>query len=327
MGETLHFVLQHGYTLLAVWVFAEQFGFPVSSIPILLAAGALAGSGDMVLAAVIICPVAGSLLADTIWYEIGRHKGSRVLNVICRISLEPDSCVRNTENHFARRGANTLVVAKFIPGLSVAAPPLSGMLGMRLSRFLLFDGAGAVAYVGTFAVLGYAFSRQLEVVAQVALSLGMGLLFVLVVGVVLYVAWKYYQRQRFIRSLRISRITPEELSRRLEAGEEITVVDLRHSVDFESDPYTIPGAFYLPSEEFDQRIKEIPQDREIVLYCSCPNEATSAHVALRFKRRGITRVRPLAGGLAGWKKKGFPLESRQTIPKQSTTEHRSAETA
>jgi len=184
MDETLHFVLQHGYALLAVWVFAEQFGFPISSIPILLAAGALAGSGNMVLAAAVICPVAASMAADTIWYEIGRRKGSRVLKVICRISLEPDSCVRNTESHFARRGATTLVVAKFIPGLSIAAPPLSGMLGMRLSRFLLFDGAGAVAYVGSFAVLGYAFSRQLEEIAQVALRLGMGLLVTLVAGVI-----------------------------------------------------------------------------------------------------------------------------------------------
>lgn len=309
MDGTAHFVLQHGYVVLAIWVFAEQFGFPISSIPILLAAGALAGSGNMMLAAVFLCPIAGSMLADTIWYEIGRHKGSRVLRVICRISLEPDSCVRNTESHFARRGASTLIVAKFIPGLSVAAPPLSGMLGMRLSRFLLYDGAGATAYVGSFAVLGYAFSRQLEDIAQVALSLGVGLLVVLVAGVILYVAWKFYQRHRFIRSLRINRITPEELKQRMDAGEEITIVDLRHSVDFEADPAMIPGAIYMPSEEFDRRFREIPQGRELVLYCTCPNEATSARVALMFKRRGIAHVRPLAGGLAAWREKGFSVSS------------------
>lgn len=309
MDETLHFVLQHGYVVLALWVFAEQFGFPVSSIPILLAAGALAGAGNLMLAAVVVCPVAASMVADTIWYQIGRHKGSRVLKVICRISLEPDSCVRNTESHFARRGAMTLVVAKFIPGLSIAAPPLSGMLGMRLSRFLLYDGAGAVAYVGGFAVLGYAFSRQLEEIAEVGFRLGVGLLVALVLGVIFYVAWKYYQRQRFIRALRINRISPEELKRRMDAGDDITIVDLRHSMDFETDPYTIPGALYLPSEEFDQRFKEIPHEQELVLYCTCPNEATSARVALRFKRRGIARVRPLAGGLAAWREKGFPVSS------------------
>ncbi len=268
MDETLRFILHHGYAVLAVWVFAEQFGFPISSIPILLAAGALAGSGNLALAGVLSFPVAGSMLADSIWYEIGRYKGSRVLNVICRVSLEPDSCVRNAENLFARRGANALVVAKFIPGFSVAAPPLSGMLGMRISRFLLFDGAGALAYIGTFVGLGYAFSHQLEHIGQVALSLGMGLLVLLAAGLVLYVAWKYIQRQRFIRSLRVNRITAEELKQKIEDGEKIAIVDLRHSVDFEADPNTIPGALYLPSEEFNQRYKEIPADRELILFCT-----------------------------------------------------------
>lgn len=268
MDETLHFILRHGYAVLAVWVFAEQFGFPISSIPILLAAGALAGSGNMGLAGVVLIPVVGSLLADAIWYEIGRYKGSRVLKVLCRISIEPDSCVRNTENLFARRGANALVLAKFVPGLSVAAPPLSGMLGMRISRFLLFDGLGALAYIGTFVGLGFIFSHQLEDVARVALKLGAGLLALLVGGLVLYVVWKYVQRQRFIRSLRVNRITPEELKEKLDSGEEIVVVDLRHSMDFESDPVTIPGALYLPSEELSQRYKEIPKDRELILFCT-----------------------------------------------------------
>jgi membrane protein DedA with SNARE-associated domain len=268
MDETLRFILHHGYAVLAVWVFAEQFGFPVSSIPILLAGGALAGSGNLGLAGVVLFPIAGSLLADTVWYEIGRYKGSRVLNVICRISLEPDSCVRNTENLFARRGAKALMVAKFVPGLSVAAPPLSGMLGMRISRFLLFDGAGALAYVGSFVALGYIFSHQLEDIAQVALGLGVGLLVLLVGGLFLYLVWKYVQRQRFIRSLRVNRITAEELKRKIDAGEKIVVIDLRHSMDSEADPNTIPGALYLPSEEFDQRYTEIPSDRELVLFCT-----------------------------------------------------------
>jgi membrane protein DedA with SNARE-associated domain len=268
MDETLRFILRHGYLVLGAWVFAEQFGFPVSSIPLLLAGGALAGSGNLKLAWVLIFPVAGSLLADTLWFEIGRFKGSRVLNLLCRISLEPDSCVRNTENLFARRGAKALVVAKFVPGLSVAAPPLSGMLGMRISRFLLFDGAGALAYVGSFVALGYVFSEQLEAMAQIALGLGVGLLALLVGGLFFYIAWKYVQRQRFLRGLRMSRITAVELKRKIDAGEKFAVIDLRHSMDFEADPNTIPGAFYLPSEELDQRYQEIPPDRELILYCT-----------------------------------------------------------
>ncbi|MEJ2008526.1 MAG: VTT domain-containing protein [Acidobacteriota bacterium] len=268
MDETLRFILHHGYLILAAWVFAEQFGFPISSVPLLLAAGALAGSGSLTLAGVLLVPVAGSLLADSLWYQIGRYKGSRVLSLICRISLEPDSCVRNTENLFARQGANALVVAKFVPGLSMAAPPLSGMLGMRLTRFLLYDGVGALAYVGAFVGLGFVFSHQLEKIAQIALGLGAGLLVLLVSGLALYIVWKFLQRRRFLRSLRINRITPEELKQKIEAGEDVTVMDLRHSMDFEADPSTIPGALYVPSEEFDQRYQEIPPDRELILYCT-----------------------------------------------------------
>lgn len=307
MDKTIVFVVNHGYAVLAVWVFAEQFGLPVSSIPLLLAGGALAAAGNLKLAGVLVFPTAGSLLADTIWYELGRCKGSRVLNVLCRISLEPDSCVRNTQNLFARRGSNALVVAKFVPGLSVAAPPLAGMFGMRLSCFLLLDSAGALAYIGGFVGLGYAFSHQLEDVAQVALSLGVGLLVFLAGSLIIYLAWKYIQRRRFLRTLRTSRITAEELKTKIDAGEDLTIVDLRHRMDFAAEPSTIPGAILLPSEEFDRRYQEIPLDREIILYCTCPNEATSARVALMLKRRGIPRVRPLAGGLAAWKGKGFPL--------------------
>lgn len=268
MDETLHFILHHGYLVLVVWVFVEQIGLPVPSLPGLLAAGALAGTGRLNLAWVILFPAAGALLADVIWYELGKYRGAKVLNVLCRISLEPDSCIRNTENRFARSGPNALVVAKFVPGLSTAAPPLAGMFGMRLSRFLIFDGAGALLYNGLFVGLGYVFSQQLENVVQIALRLGAGLVLLMAGGLFLYIAWKYVQRQRFLRSLRVNRITPEDLKERIDAGEKVTIVDLRHSMDFEADPNTVPGAYFLPSEEFDQRYQEIPADRELILYCT-----------------------------------------------------------
>ena len=268
MDETLRFILHYGYLVLAVWVFAEQIGLPLPSMPGLLAGGALAGAGNLKLGLVVLLPAAGALLADVVWYQIGRHRGASVLNVLCRISLEPDSCIRNTENRFARSGPNALVVAKFVPGLSTAAPPLAGMFGMRLTRFLLYDGAGALLYNALFVLLGYIFSHQLEKVVRIVLGLGVGLLLLVVGGLVLYIAWKYLQRQRFLRTLRINRITPEELKKKIEAGEDVTVIDLRHSMDFEADPNTIPGALYVPSEEFDRRYKEIPQDRELILYCT-----------------------------------------------------------
>jgi membrane protein DedA with SNARE-associated domain len=268
MDETLRFILHHGYLVLVVWVFFEQIGLPVPSIPGLLAAGALAGAGNLKLGLVVLFPTTGAVLADVIWYELGKYRGAKVLNVLCRISLEPDSCIRNTENRFARSGPNALVVAKFVPGLSTAAPPLAGMFGMRFSRFLFFDGLGALLYNGLFVAFGYVFSQQLEKVAQIALGFGAGLLVLVAGSLFSYIAWKYLQRQRFLRKLRVSRITAEELKRKIDTGEEVTILDLRHSMDFEADPKTIPGALFLPSEQFDQRYSEIPADRELILYCT-----------------------------------------------------------
>jgi membrane protein DedA with SNARE-associated domain len=268
MDETLRFILHHGYLVLVAWVFAEQMGLPIPAMPGLLAAGALAGTGNLKLGLVVLFPLIGALLADVIWYELGRYRGAKVLSLLCRISLEPDSCIRNTENRFARSGANALVIAKFVPGLSTAAPPLAGMFGMRFTRFLIFDGAGALLYNGVFVVFGYAFSRQLEMIAEIALNLGLGLLVLLIAALALYILWKYVQRQRFLRTLRVNRITPEELKQRIDAGEEVTIVDLRHSMDFDADPETIPGALFLPSEEFDKRHREIPTDRELILFCT-----------------------------------------------------------
>jgi membrane protein DedA with SNARE-associated domain len=268
MDRAIEFLVRHGAVVLTAYVFAEQFGFPVSSVPLLMAAGALAAAGKLGLSGVIVFPVAASVLADSIWFEIGKLKGSSVLNLLCRISLEPDSCVRNTENLFARQGANALVVAKYVPGLSTVAPPLAGMFGMPVARFFLFDGLGAIAYIGGFVGLGYIFSRQIETIAQIALSLGTWLVVLLAAGLVFYIGGKYLQRRSFLRKLRISRIAPEELKRKLDAGENVAVVDLRHSMDFESNPTTIPGAVFLPSEEFEKRYSEIPRDRELILFCT-----------------------------------------------------------
>jgi len=209
-----------------------------------------------------------ALLSDVIWYQLGRHRGHSILNLLCRISLEPDSCVRRTENVFASHGARALLFAKFIPGLSTAAPPLAGIFRMRLPRFLVWDGAGTLLWVGAFVGTGYLFSTQLERIAAIALRLGAWLVAVLVGALAAYIGWKYVQRRRFIRKLRIARITPEELMRKMEAGEEIVVVDLRHSLEFEADGVSVPGALRFSPDELDRRHQEIPRDRDVVLYCT-----------------------------------------------------------
>jgi membrane protein DedA with SNARE-associated domain len=184
------------------------------------------------------------------------------------VSLEPDSCVRRTESIFERYGVRSLLVSKFVPGLAMVAPPLAGSFGMGVLRFLLLSAAGAFVYTGTFAGLGYLFSTQLEMIAERSLRLGEGLVVVLGGSLAAYVLGKYWQRRRFVRGLRTARITPEELKERLDAGEEVFIVDLRHLLDVEADPQHIPGAVHLSPDHLDARHTEIPRDRDIVLYCT-----------------------------------------------------------
>ena len=268
MQEAAQFLLEHGYAVLFALVFAEQIGLPLPAIPILLATGAMAGTGHFSFTLALLVAVLAALLADCIWYQLGRYRGHSVLNLLCRISLEPDSCVRRTEDVFARHGASTLLFAKFVPGLNVVAPPLAGMLRMRPSRFLVSDGLGAIFWVGAFAGAGYLFAPQLERVAAHAAQMGAWLLALLLGSLVVFLGWKYVQRQRFLRELRMARIRPEELMQKLKAGEEMVIVDLRHLITFEADGEKVPGALHVPPAELDARHQEIPRDRDVVLYCT-----------------------------------------------------------
>jgi membrane protein DedA with SNARE-associated domain len=267
-NETVGFLVRHGYGVVFASVLVEQLGLPLPAIPVLLAAGALAGSGKLSLSLILTLAVAAALIGDTVWYEIGRRRGARVLGLLCRISLEPDSCVRRTETTFAGHGSKSLLVAKFVPGLSTVAPPLAGVFQMRFPRFLLFDSAGTLLWAGVFIGLGYVFSHQIEGISDRAAALGGWLLVLLAAGLAAFLGWKYFERRRFLHELHVARITPEELRAKLDGGEEVVIVDLRHSLDLDADPVVIPGAQHLLLEEFEQHHHTIPRDREIVLYCT-----------------------------------------------------------
>ena len=309
MGGTLEFLVRHGYLVLFLWVLAEQAGLPVPSVPVLLAAGALAGTGRMNMAFVLALPVCAVGICDTLWYQLGRRRGVKVLKLLCRISLEPDSCVRRTQISFERYGGWALVIAKFIPGLNAMAPPLAGIIRMPWKRFVLFDGVGALLWAGLYIDLGFLFSGQLERATQHLNFLGRGMFAILAIALAAYVGWKYFKRRQFLRGLRIARITPEELKLMMDAHEDIVVVDLRHAVEFAADPETIPGAVHMDPGDLEEGFEVIPRDRDIVLFCNCPNEATAARLALRLRNMGITRIRPLAEGLGGWRSRGFPTEA------------------
>jgi membrane protein DedA with SNARE-associated domain len=268
MHSVLEFLLHHGYAVLVVWVFAEQLGLPVPSLPILLAAGALAGSGKFNLPGSIFLSVFAAFVADSIWYVLGRVRGIKVLQLLCKISLEPDSCVRRTEGLFAKQGARSLVFAKFVPGLGSVAPPLAGIFHMRPSRFFLFDVLGAFLWSSVYIGLGYVFSGQIESVAERFFHLGSSLGVLIIGALAAYIAYKFIARQRFLRELRIARITADELKQKLDAGDDLVIVDLRHSMDFEADPHTIPGAFRMDAEDLEDKGDHLPRDREVILYCT-----------------------------------------------------------
>jgi membrane protein DedA with SNARE-associated domain len=268
MNSTLEFLVRHGYVVLLGWVFVEQIGLPIPSVPLLLAAGALAGTGRMNILAALFISMFAAMCADSMWYQLGRIKGIRILQLLCKISLEPDSCVRRTEGVFSRQGARSLIFAKFLPGLGTVAPPLAGVFHMRPARFLMFDAMGTFLWAGSFLGVGFVFSGQIERIAEWIATFGGGMGVTLVTFFVLYILYKFIGRQRFLRQLRIARITVDELKEKLDGGEEIVIVDLRHSMDFEADPQTIPGAFRMDAGELQEKNDRLPRDRDVVLYCT-----------------------------------------------------------
>jgi len=268
MHHFVDFLLHHGYSVVFAFVLAEQIGLPLPATPILLAMGALAGAGRLSFLSALGLSVVASLIGDCLWYWLGRKRGYSVLNLLCRVALEPDSCVRRTENVFTRFGAGSLLFAKFVPGLSTAAPPLAGLFRMPRTRFLLADTAGAVLWVGTFSGVGYVFRTQLEEAAEYALGFGKWLGVILVALLTGYVVWKIWQRQRFLRKLRIARIDPEDLMRKIKAGDDLLIVDLRSPMDVQSTGIKLPGALLLAPAELETRHQEIPRDRDIILYCT-----------------------------------------------------------
>lgn len=312
MNDVFEFVARNGYLVVFFGVLLEQLGVPLPTPLLLLAGGALAGLGQLDLTLIILLTVVAALIGDVTWFYIGRSRGFQVLNFLCRISLEQDSCVSGAKGIFLKHGERSLLVSKFIPGFSTFAQPLAGATGMNLARFLLFDGLGALIWAVAFVGLGYFFSDSFEQIAGYAASFS-GWFGVAAVAVLLvYIGWKFAGRRRLIHSLRVARISPEELKNQLDAGEEVLILDLRDPLDFDAHPQLIPTARRMPPAELEARHEELPRDCDVILYCTCPNEATSARAALRLHRRGITRVRPLHGGFQKWDELKFPTDAFQT---------------
>ena len=309
MALPTHVVLMYGYLLLFTWVLVEQLGLPLPAAPALAAAGALSASRQMNFWLALGAAVAGSLLADSAWYFTGRKYGHLVLRMLCKLSLEPTTCVRRTQDSLGRRRIRTLLIAKFVPALSTLAPPMAAQNGMGYAEFLAFDTLGAALWATTVLAVGRFCCDLLKRDPGLLSWAGRFWLALLVLAVAGFILWRIARRRRFMRQLAAARLEPEELKRQLDAGDRLFIVDLRHPLELLPDPFTLPGAVHFSPELLTAHHAEIPRDRDIVLYCTCPSEATAAKTAMTLHRLGIERVRPLRGGFDEWKRLGFPMEA------------------
>ena len=268
MEAAIRFLVAHGYLVVFAAVLIDQAGLPLPSLPVLLAAGALAREGSLSFPIVGALAIAASIIVHFGWYELGRWRGAGILRFICRLSLEPDVCVRKTENLFGVQGRKGLILAQFIPGLDVVAQPLAAISGMPRFEFLAMSAAAAALWAGALIAIGFALGPQLRSVADVGLQMGSWLAAFLIGAFLLYIAWKVFDRQRLLRRLRVARISPRELKDLIDAGAELAVIDLRHPIEFDEDPRTIPGAMRISAEELEQRHSKIPRDRDVIVYCT-----------------------------------------------------------
>lgn len=266
MDGLVQFLSSHGYAVLFVTVLAEQIGLPVPSGLALLAAGALAAAGSMSFFLALMLATVACLSGDVCWFVLGKRRGRSILATLCRISLEPDTCVRRTEQLFAKNRVKSLLFSKFVPGLGTVAPPMAGILDIGTAVFILFDGLGAVLWSSCYLLGGFIFKTEIEKVAAYLRSAGASLLGMGVTLACLYVVSKLIARRKFYKEIRMARITPLELKALMESGQNTIIVDLRHSQEW--DGGMIPGALLVSDAELDDRFAaDVPQG-EVVFYCS-----------------------------------------------------------
>jgi membrane protein DedA with SNARE-associated domain/rhodanese-related sulfurtransferase len=305
--QILSAIGEYGLIVVFVNVLIDQLGLPVPAVPTLILAGAVAADGGMRWAPLFVWSVIACCIADVGWYFIGRAYGIQVLKLLCRISLEPDSCVSQTQSRFERWGVNSLLFAKFIPGLAIIAPPLAGAMRIGWAKFLGLSTAGAALWVGILLAAGSLFKAQIAVLLRHLSAVGSAAAALLAAALAVYIAYKWWERARFYESLRMARIDVAELYELMQAGADPVIVDVRSSTARALEPRRIPGAVNVSLEEASKQLTNLPRDREIILYCSCPSEASAARVARVLAAHGFKKVRPLQGGLDAWVAAGYAV--------------------
>jgi membrane protein DedA with SNARE-associated domain/rhodanese-related sulfurtransferase len=311
MSDMVQFLAKHGYWVVFTSLLGGQAGLPVPGNLILLAAGALAASGKLNLEAIVVLSALALALADLAWFEAGRRWGKRILHFACGISKDPGGCVRKAEESFGRHGVKLFLGSKFVLGIDTVAVPLAGASRTARTRFIFFDVLGATLWSGAYATLGFVFRKQLDLVVAYASRMEALVVILLAAALGYFIIRKVVRLLRFIHEFKLARITPEQLQEKLRAGDDILILDVRRARRSVQEFVGVPGAVRIDPHHLLRDIgalaASVAPDRHIVIYCTCPNEFTSARVALALRRRGFQHVWPLAGGLHGWRNRGLPV--------------------
>ncbi len=300
MPNLLELLQQHGVLIVFAIVLVEQGGMPIPAFPVLIVAGALAVGGAISWPAAMAVAMLACLIADLFWFHAGRAYGTRILRVICRISLSPDSCVSQTEDKFSRYGPKSLLVSKFIPGINAIASPMSGALGVSLPRFLAFSIGGSMLWAGSGIALGAYFHKSVDKVLTLLSTMGTTALIALLAILALFVLVKFVERHRFQRAVQVERISVDDLAGLIRDGNAPVIVDARSATARQLEQ-AIPDALMFDETNTGDFMSTLQKDRHIIVYCSCPNDVTAAFVAKRLRAHGFHRAQPLHGGLDAWK--------------------------
>jgi membrane protein DedA with SNARE-associated domain/rhodanese-related sulfurtransferase len=297
MIDSAFFGRRDALLIVAANALAHEIGVPVPMLPTVMLAGAGASVADVL--PLVAAVVVGTLAGNAVWFAAGRRHGSRVLRLLCRLSLSPDSCVARTEDSFGRWGASSLVIGRFVPGVSLVAPPVAGALGMSWTRFLALSALGSAIWGLIVVVAGMLLREHIDAALSALAALGWKTASAVGALLVLYAGWRWWWRRREALARDVPRISVADLALLVDRGEAPVIVDVRGSAMQRADARALPGAVWIELAAIERGEDGLPRDREIVLYCDCPNEASAARAAQILRARGFV-ARPLLGGLEAW---------------------------